>query len=205
MNEKVVKYCSKTLKKMIDYHIQNEKLGVVELLEINHDLKRLMTVNEVNIFRIKQYDRLNDVVFFHKLRDMLCEKYIKNDIVRQWLFLFINNPEIDFDEILEAADKYNSKTLEILITIKSCIDLNNERREQIINSTLVRVKNETINENDYQFFIVYLKDECEEKCSQLFSRERVNEIENENLANTPVSKNEMLNTIFDYFIINKTN
>lgn len=201
MNKKVVKYCASTLKKMVDYHLKYDELDDNELLDINNDLKTLLKINTVNIYRIKQHE--DDKVFSRALRDLFCQKYLKNDVVKQWLILFINNAHIDFDEILEAADKFNSNTLEIQIRVKDCIDLNETRRNQIINLVLMNVRKETKNKKEYDFFIINLQ-ESDEICKAfIFKKSDVLEIERSSMESTQVSRNELLNTIFDYFIINK--
>jgi len=201
MNKKVIKYCAHTLEKMIDYH----DLDSDELLKINIDLKKLLLINKINLYKISKYGRDSDKVFFLQLKEKLCGNYIKTEIVRQWLDLFISNSEISFEEILHAADNFNSKTLEINVKINRKIELNEKRKEEIINSILVKVKNETIYENEYKYYIVNIIDKKnkERQTQKLFDRDYVNTIETRGTGGLEITQTDLLNTIFDYFIINK--
>ncbi|MFH1052002.1 MAG: hypothetical protein V1779_13865 [bacterium] len=201
MNKKVVKYCADTLSKMVDYHNSNDE----ELLGINFDLKRLLLINKINLYNISKYKHDSDKDFYVKLRDLLFERYIKTEIVRQWLELYITNSAIDFEEVLNAADFYNSKTLEINVKINKKIDLSKKRTDEIINFILVKTKNEIIYDDDYQYFIINIIDKKNKDRSKLriFRKEYVDEIDSQGQGELGLSKTELLNTIFDYFIINK--
>jgi len=201
VNKKVVKYCCGTLEKMVNYHNLNDE----ELLGVILDLKRLLMVNQINLYKISKYESETDKKFFVKLKDLLFDKYVKNAIIKEWLELFMTNEHINFDEILAAADYYNSKTLEINVKINKKVELNSTRRRQIFNFVLVKVKNEEFNFDDYNYFIVNIADKKNKEKNNLciFKREYIEEMAEKQEDALDISKTEMMNTIFDYFIINK--
>ncbi len=201
MNKKVIKYCSQTLEKLVNYHNLNND----ELLEVILDLKRLLLVNQINLYKISKYENITDKEFYLKLRELLFNKFVKTEIVREWLELFLTNNEISFDEVLRAADYYNSKALEINVKINKKIDLSEKRKQEIINSVLVKVKNEDFDFDDYNYFLVNILDKRNKDNSNLciFKKEYINELESKGTRPMEISKTDLMNTIFDYFIINK--
>jgi len=201
MNKKVIKYCAETLWKIVDYHDSDDEV----LLQIILDLKRLLLINRINLFNIGKYEIENERQFHLKLKELLFKRYVQTEIVRQWLELFITNSAISFEEILHAADYFNSKTLEINVKLNRKIELSEKRTEEIINFVLAKTKKDTVYDDEYKYFIVNIIDKKnrDRNVQRIYKKSYVDEIDESGLGELKISKSDLLNTIFDYFIINK--
>jgi len=187
---------------MIKYHkIQNDIL-----LEVNKDLKKLLLINTVNLYKVAGYSRETNHDFFISLRKILFEKYITTEVVRHWLTLFIGNPEIKFEEIIASADHFNSNILEIDVDVNDKIDLSNLRESQIIKFILTTAKKDTKNENKFEYFIINFINIDKEKeviKPRIYNRKQIKKLKKQEDQVSKMSESDLFNVIFDYFIINK--
>jgi len=200
MNKKIVKYCSDKLADMVNYYNYQDDI----LLEINSDLKKLRLINPVNLIKIGRYNKDTDKDFFRDFREILFDKYIKTEVVKQWLILFIGNSAISLNEIITAADNFNSKILEVYIKMNKKISLSEIRKKQIINFVLVKIKKESSNKNEFNYYIINFTDDSENKSNpEIFTKQQVEEIEKKEDSEMQISEGDILNMIFDYYFINK--
>ena len=84
--------------------------------------------------------------------------------------------------------------------------MNKFREDQIINFVLTKANNETLNENNYYFFIINLINKSKKEQDikpRVFDRNYVDNLNKQEELDSGISDSELYNAIFDYFIIHK--